>query len=1001
MLVALFAVPLVWTGLVEAAEGGRSSWYSRAWQSEDGLPNNTVSGLAQTPDGYLWLGTPSGIARFDGIRFEDFSPTNFIAPPNRGTVTMLWGRSGVLWLAMDRGAVVRLQGESSRAFTAGLPEAIPNGLAEDAQGTLWVAYRSGEVYRIQDTKVTRVGESEGLPPGGDICALASDAQGRVWFAKNGQLGIVADGVLKTLRRVDDSPARLATSRASGVWLLCGFHLYKAQPTGALDDWGEFRPARGGTIGTVMLEDREGALWIGTTFSGLFRRDETRFETVETTHEEILSLAQDHEGNMWVGTAGGGLNRLRQRTVSLEGTEAGLPFAAVQSICQDSAGTIWAATQNGVLARRVAGRWTALPAAENWPTDATSVTADTNGTVWIGTRLHGLYCWREGRFVTWGNPADLRGQTLHTLLVSRTGDLWIGEETPPAIQRLRGGRLSTFEVPQDSRVIRAMAEDAAGNIWAGTSKGVMFRIQGDKLAVVNPRADNELASIRCLTATPNGALWIGYAGWGVGCITGGRFFEVRAEQGLYDDYISHVVSDGRGWLWFGANRGIFKVREQDLLAVGTGNASRVRSIHYGRSEGLPSLQGTFGDSPDALRSRDGRLWLPMRTALAVVEPSGVEESPEPPSTMLNRVSVDDRTVARYRGVLPGRPHHAEGVQELNFPTTKLQLPPEHRRLELQFTALSFSAPENLQFRYRLEGFDEEWREAGTRRVASYSRLAAGDYRFQVVASDANGEWGKRAAELKLVVVPFFYQTWWFRLCGLAVFTLCVAAVVRYVSFRRLHRKLRLLEAQEALHKERARIAKDIHDDVGANLTQIALLGDLAQQDREQPQLAGERIGRISVTARQAIKSLDEIVWAVNPRNDTLGHLIDYAGQYALDYLRVAGVRCRLDLPEQPPAREVSTDVRHNLFLIVKEALNNVVKHARASTVWLRVNADGERLRMEIEDDGRGFDRPPADAEANGLRNLRQRAAEIGGRCEIESRSGAGTRVSVELPWARQS
>lgn len=987
--------------MAASAERGRNSWYSRAWQSEDGLPNNTVSGLAQTPDGFLWLGTPSGIARFDGIRFEEFAPTNYIAPPNRGTVTMLRGRDGALWLAMDRGAVVRLHGEASRAFTDGLPEGLPNGLAEDAQGALWVAYRSGELYRIHDLKVTRVEESEGLPPGRDICALASDVKGCIWFAKGGQLGIVADGVLKTLRRVDTLPTRLAASRTGGVWLLCGFHLYKVQPGGALEDWGEFRPERGGTIGTVMLEDREGALWIGTSFSGLLRRDETGFGTVETSHEEILSLAEDREGNMWVGTAGGGLNRLRQRTVSLERPEAGLPFPAVQSICQDSTGTIWAAAQNGMLARRVAGRWKVLTAAEQWPTDATCLTADTNGTVWIGTRLHGLYCWRDGQFVNWGPRDEIRGQTLHTLLVSQTGDLWIGEETPHAIQRLRAGRLETFDVPQDSRVIRAMAEDATGTIWAGTSKGVMFHIQGDKLSVVNPRTDNEMASIRCLTATPDGAVWIGYAGWGIGCVKEGRFFEVRAEQGLYDDYISHIVPDGRGWLWFGANRGIFKVREQDLLQLGMGKVSRVRSIHYGRSEGLPSLQGTFGDSPDALRSRDGRVWLPMRTALAVVEPRSLDENPDPPPTLLNRVSVDDRVVGRYTGVLPRSPHSDGGVLELNQSGTKLVLPPQHRRLDLHFTALGFSAPENLQFRYRLDGLDDEWREAGTMRSATYLRLQAGDYRFLVVASDASGEWGKRAAELKLVVVPFFYQTWWFRLCALAVFTLSVAAVVRYVSFRRLHRKLRLLEAQEALHKERARIAKDIHDDVGANLTQIALLGDLAQQDREQPELASERVGRISVTARQAIKSLDEIVWAVNPRNDTLGHLIDYAGQYALDYLRVAGVRCRLDLPEQPPAREVSTDVRHNLFLIVKEALNNVVKHARATTVWLRVNADDERLRMEIEDDGRGFDRPPADSEADGLRNLRQRAAEIGGRCDIESRVGAGTRVIVELPWARKT
>lgn len=228
-----------------------------------------------------------------------------------------------------------------------------------------------------------------------------------------------------------------------------------------------------------------------------------------------------------------------------------------------------------------------------------------------------------------------------------------------------------------------------------------------------------------------------------------------------------------------------------------------------------------------------------------------------------------------------------------------------------------------------------------------------------------------------------------------------ASARYVSFRRLRLQMRQPEQQAALHKERARISKDIHDDLGANLTQIALLSELAQQDRAAPDKAGERIEKISVAARQGIRSLDEIVWAVNPRNDTLAHLIDYAGQFALDYLRLAGVRCRLDFPEQAPQLEIPTDVRHNLFLVVKEALHNVVKHARASEVWLRVHATDDALRIAIEDNGCGFERPPADAGADGLRNMRQRVAEIGGRCRIEGHDGAGTKIMVDVPWPRNA
>ena len=429
----------------------------------------------------------------------------------------------------------------------------------------------------------------------------------------------------------------------------------------------------------------------------------------------------------------------------------------------------------------------------------------------------------------------------------------------------------------------------------------------------------------------------------------------------------------------------------------GRSRRVRSIHYGRSEGLPSLQGTFGESPDALRSRDGRLWMPMRTALVVVDPEKLGENVEPPPIFLSRASMDDRRIAWYSGVLPQPTNPAAPVLALGGADTLLRLPPGHRLLDFEFVAPSLAAPENVQFRYRLEGFEDDWVEAGGRRTARYPRLSAGNYVFRVTACNRDGVWNTVGASLRLVVTPFFWQTWWFRFAALAAFTLAIIAIVRYVSFRRLYQRLRLLEQQAALYKERARIAKDIHDDLGANLTQIVLLGELAQQDRGEPERSAERSSTISATARQAIKSLDEIVWAVNPRNDTLAHLIDYAGQFALDYLRLAGINCRLDFPESPPAREVSTDVRHNLFLAIKEALNNIVKHARATEVWLRASATDDGLRIAIEDNGCGFDQPPQDAWADGLRNMRQRLSEIGGECRIESKVGAGTKVSFELPW----
>jgi signal transduction histidine kinase/ligand-binding sensor domain-containing protein len=983
---------LVTAGVLGA--GTNEQWLAQTWQTEEGLPDNSVAGVAQTADGYLWVGTPTGLARLDGLGFENISLTNVIAGPNRGIITMMRGSRGELWLGMDRGAVVRLSGSTSRAYVNELPDFIPNGMAEDAVGSLWIAYRGGKVFRVKDDQVQPVTADQGLPAGPDICALATDNRGRIWLAKAGEVRLFTDGMFHEVCRLAAEPMRLAADQHGGVWVCCGFHIYQCDVQGKLQDFGEFHPENSGTVATVMLEDHTGDLWIGTSFNGLYLCNQSGFQSIPTSHGGILSLTEDREGNLWAGTSGGGLNRIRRRAITLETEETGLPFSSIVSVCEAADGTVWVVTQNGVLAHQAGDKWNAIPVNSQWPGDATCVTADARGSVWIGTR-RGLYRWREGRIAAWGGAAVR--QTLHTLLVSRRGDLWMGQESTNSILRLQDGKITAFPILADYRIVRAMAEDQSGNIWAGTSRGNLLRIAGEKITDETPLPAREPASIRCLYATPDGTLWIGYAGWGVGCLKAGHYSEINTSQGLYDDYVSHIIADGHGWLWFGANRGIFKVRQKDFEGLAAGGTSRVRSFHYGRGEGLPSLQGTFGDAPDVLRSHDGRLWIPTQTALAVADPAKLYENTDPPPTLLTRVSVDDRVVAEYRSVLPAGEDHAIELPGRSSAELVLHLPPGHRGVKFEFDAISYNAPENIQFRHRLTGVEDNWVEGSAVRSVAYRRLDSGSYEFQVLACNGDGLWDATGAHISLKVAPFFWATWWFRLGVAAVFTLGLSVLVRYVSFRRLHARLRVLEQQAALQRERARIAKDIHDDLGADLTQIAYLGELAHQDRGEPNLAGERIEKISATARQAVKSLDEIVWAVNPRNDTLARLLDYAGQYAVDYLRLSGIRCRLEVPAEIPARELSAELRHNLYLVVKEALHNIFKHAGATEVWLRAAVDGQALELCIEDNGHGFTSAPDDALADGLRNMNQRMTDIGGGLRVESRPGGGTKIVLRLPW----
>jgi signal transduction histidine kinase len=321
------------------------------------------------------------------------------------------------------------------------------------------------------------------------------------------------------------------------------------------------------------------------------------------------------------------------------------------------------------------------------------------------------------------------------------------------------------------------------------------------------------------------------------------------------------------------------------------------------------------------------------------------------------------------------------------------------LDVDFTAPTFIAPDNVRFRYRIEGLNEDWKfiESGARRSATYLLVPAGEYAFHVAACNSAGIWNEQGTTIALTVPPFLWDRWSVRAACLALFTLCVIAAVRYVSFRRLRFRLLRLEEETSLQRERARIAQDLHDDIGASLTHIALLSELAQKDFEKPAQAREHIDQIFRSARTVVRALDQIVWTVNPKNDTLELFVAFLCTYAPDYLGSAKIRCRLDVPMDVPPIPLQPQVGHHLYLAVKESLHNVVKHAGATEVWLRLQFTQETMTIVIEDNGHGFEIDgKVSPDANGLANLNRRLTEIGGRCEYRSERGKGTTTTFTAP-----
>jgi signal transduction histidine kinase len=404
--------------------------------------------------------------------------------------------------------------------------------------------------------------------------------------------------------------------------------------------------------------------------------------------------------------------------------------------------------------------------------------------------------------------------------------------------------------------------------------------------------------------------------------------------------------------------------------------------------MPTIECAEGLQPAGCKTADGRLWFPTSKGLVAVNPLDVETNPLPPPVEMEAMQVDDRPMTKGNGA------------EL------IQVPPGRHRFEFQYTGLSFVDPEKVQFKCRLNGFDADWVNAGTKRTVNYNYIPPGDYSFQVIACNNDGVWNKTGASIAFSVLPYFWQTLWFRILAWILMIATSGGLVWFETRRRMRQKLERLEWQRAVEHERARIAHDIHDDLGAQLTRISMLSESARGELDNPERAVAGLNQIYDTARNLTRAMDEIVWAVNPRHDTLESLASYLEKFAQDLLVAAGIRCRLDMPMEFPAWRLTADVRHNLFLAFKEAIHNVVKHSAASETYIRLIARTTSFQLTIEDNGRGFvpgtrrNNPPNDSprlsSGNGLENMTRRLAEIHGSCDIQSAPGQGTQVIFTVP-----
>jgi signal transduction histidine kinase/ligand-binding sensor domain-containing protein len=979
------------------------------WRSDRGLPENTVTGLAQTPDGYLWVSTLDGLARFDGLQFKTFNAGNTPALGSGRIRFLFTGQGGALWICTQEGAVIKFQ--DGRFTPLLLPESkdirpATIQVAEDMSGALWLSSEDGRVRHLANGRWTEI-STNWMPTNGTGFQVRADQKGRLWAISDCGLYKVADGLLvPALRGKPGEYIVLCPDRFGGWWISTGGKVRLWREGRWLANAPSLPDAKPPLELRSSLEDRRGRLWLGTWGQGLFGCG-TNGTTLTFTKQDGLGgdfvrvLFEDNEGNLWVGLQGGGLSRLRRPLFVTYGLAPGLRWERITSVTEDVNGELWVGTegyglnwlQGDVILPNISN-------AANSPSFITTALADRQGQIWLGTRAGSLFRWKDGQATRISGITTSNSLT-HTLYEDSDGTIWVGSRNTDRVGRIQNGTVSYIKLPKSVGLVdvRAIDKDASGTLWIGTDGNGLFRWKEGQFTRLT--RENGLGSdfIWAIHHDPDGTLWIGTYGGGLTRWKNGRAVTCTTRQGLVDDVICCIADDGMGQFWISSHQGIFRVSRWSLNHFADGLSSTVQCVAYGKSDGLPTLECKGGYQPVGCRTHDGRLWFPTIAGLVAIDPAGVTPSMSIPPVYIEEILVDGKAkVLQPRIALVKVIGRTSRLREFQPPQSSLEAPAGSSRFEFHYTALDFGATERLRFRHKLEGVDAEWVETAGQREASYNDLRHGAYTFRVQACSRDGSWGQSSDAVTFTVLPFFWQTWWFLGLFMVSFGTTVAWTVGSAMQRRHQRHLNLVRQLHASERVRAQIARDIHDDLGSSLTEIGLLGALAARETTPPDEARQQAIRMMERTEDLTRKLDETVWAVNPKNDSLKHLASYLCNLTKEFLESTSIRCRLDVASDLPDLPLTAEVRHNLFLTAKEAVNNAVKHSGATELLLRMRATDGSFILEIEDNGRGFSADPSSEEGNGLHNMAARMQEIGGAFRLRTAPGKGTTICLRLSFS---
>jgi len=952
-----------------------------AWTQTPGLPHGSVSSVAQTPDGYLWLGTREGLVRFDGYEFVSYTKAQG-SLPGTSVITLLTGRDGTLWIGTSEGLASYNDGKFRIYGPAeGITNDAVTSTAEDADGAIWIV-SLGTLRHLKNGKAHNV-PVDHLGSVKSPRRVYADGDNNLWVAGVGGVSRrTGDGFIPVLgtKELGDVLVVALQNTQDGLWV---------GTVNGLMHYGNDRTLRryyskdGLASAHIrgLLQDHDGRLWVAT-FGGLSRFDGERFTSPPGDPfggGTVWSVFEDREQNLWVG-AGDSLYRLRDNPFTPLGKPEGLPSDAPMAVHEDRQGELWVGYRDSGLVRLHNGALQALTTSEGLPSNEIYSIRDGLSGELLVSGFGGLSRIQQGRVANYTIPDPAGRSAVNDAILDSQGQLWAA--APSGVYRyVSGAWKPATPIGNDPlNVTLSLAEAPDHSIWAGTYLGGLWRIDGEKTRLYTTADGLGSNQIRSLLWDGEGTLWIGGFDGGLTSYRDGVFHRFRASDGLLSDNIADVIDDLQGNLWLSTTKGICRVSKHELKEFSAGRTKRLTPVNYGVAHGLRSAQMTqnYQAGAGGARARDGRLWFTSANGLAVVNPA-IDLPPQQTSRQTSLIAPVT---------------HIVGVAVDGHPLTTSTVDPDARRLEFRYVGLYLRAPESVQYSYKIEGLDPDWISSQSDREVSYTNIPPGSYRFLVRSVEPGGQ--SSQAQFAFTVLPHFYQTSWF----IALASLALAASLYGAYYLRL---AQVRARYNLVLNERARLGRELHDTLSQGFVGIshqleALAGELPPESTEAREHldVARRMTRHSLT--EARRSMMDLRLSELEGHDLPQALSQAAPRWVAGY----EVDIRLDLGRI--RAHLSEDAEHNLFRIAQEAVANILKHARAASIAVTLREDADAIELTVADDGAGFDTSHSFTSRTGhfgIIGMRERAERSGGTFRLVSQPGSGTRVEVRIPGERKT